>query len=354
MSGQTGDQQDRTEAPTARRLEKAQEEGEVPVSREAVLLAGLATGAVTLWLMGPGIGQHLVRPLAVILSQPGLPVSEPAALAHEIAIVFLSAIAPFVIPIALGATAATLLQTRFTLRTSALHADLGRLSPRRGWKRSFGSDSLVETAKSLAKLLIVGGAVVQVLFRELPKLEVLPAAPLGMLLSLLASVVTRLLLAVVLAQLVIAGADMFWLWRQHLRQLRMSRSDIKDETREMEGDPATKMRIRRLRMRRARQRMLAAVPKATVVVMNPTHYAVALTYDSKKSSVPRLVAKGVDTLAARIRDTAREHGVPIVVNPPLARTLHELPLGSPIPPELYKVVAELIAYVWRLSGRRQA
>ena len=108
----------------------------------------------------------------------------------------------------------------------------------------------------------------------------------------------RLLLAVVLAQTVIAGADMFWLWRQHLRQLRMSRSDIKDETKETEGDPAIKMRIRRLRMRRARQRMLAAVPTATVIVTNPTHYAVALTYDSQKSSVPRLVAKGVDTLAS--------------------------------------------------------
>jgi flagellar biosynthetic protein FlhB len=354
MSGQTGDQQDRTEAPTARRLQKAQEEGEVPVSREAVLLAGLATGVMALLLMGPDIGRHLVGPLAVILSRPGLPVSEPIALFHEMAVVFLGTTAPFVVPIALGATAATLLQTRFTLRSSALHADFGRLSPARGWKRSFGSDSLVETAKSLAKLAIVGGAVVQVLVQELPKLEVLPAAPLGMLLDLLTSVVTRLLIAVVLAQTVIAGADVFWLWRQHLRQLRMSRTDIKDETKETEGDPAIKMRIRRLRMRRARQRMLAAVPKATVVVTNPTHYAVALTYDSKKSSVPRLVAKGVDTLAARIRDTAREHGVPVVANPPLARTLHELPLGSPIPPELYKVVAELIAYVWRLSGRRRA
>jgi flagellar biosynthetic protein FlhB len=354
MSGQTGDQQDRTEAPTARRLQKAQDEGEVPVSREAVLLAGLASGAMTLWLMGPGIGQHLVRPLAVILGQPGLPVSEPIALFHEIGMVFLGTIAPFVVPIGLGAVAATLLQTRFSLRSSALRADLGRLSPGRGWKRSFGSDSLVETAKSLAKLLIVGGAVAKVLYQELPKLENLAAVPLNVLLNLLSSVVIRLLLAVVLAQLVIAGADMFWLWRQHLRQLRMSRSDIKDETKETDGDPAIKMRIRRLRMRRARQRMLAAVPKATVVVTNPTHYAVALSYDVKKSSVPRLVAKGVDTLAARIRDTAREHGVPIVANPPLARTLHELPLGSPIPPELYKVVAELIAYVWRLSGRRRA
>jgi flagellar biosynthetic protein FlhB len=354
MSGQTGDQQDRTEAPTARRLQKAQEEGEVPVSREAVLLAGLGAGTMALLLMGPGIGQHLVRPLAVILSQPGLPVLEPIALFHEVAVVFLGTIAPFVIPIGFGAAAATLVQTRFTLRSSALQADFGRLSPRRGWQRSFGSDSLVETAKSLAKLLIVGGAVAEVLVQELPKLVILPAAPLSMLLGLLTSVATRLLLAVVLAQTVIAGADIFWLWRQHLRRLRMSRTDIKDETKETDGDPAIKMRIRRLRMRRARQRMLAAVPKATVVVTNPTHYAVALTYDSKTSSVPRLVAKGVDTLAARIRETAREHGVPVVVNPPLARTLHELPLGSPIPPELYKAVAELIAYVWRLSGRRRA
>jgi flagellar biosynthesis protein FlhB len=353
MSGQSGDKEDRTEAPTARRLQQAQEQGEVPVSREAVLLAGLAAGAVTLLLMGPGIGQHLVRPLAIILSQPGLPVSEPVALFHEIAITFLTTIAPFVVPIALGATAATLLQTRFTLRTSALHVDFGRLSPAKGWKRSFGSASLVETAKSLAKLAVVGGAIIQVLLQDLPKVEVLPAAPLDVLLKLLTSVVIRLLLVVVVAQTVIAGADMFWLWRQHLRQLRMSRTDIKDESKELEGDPAIKMRIRRLRMRRARQRMLAAVPKATVVVTNPTHYAVALTYDSQKSSVPRLVAKGVDTLAARIRDTAREHGIPVVVNPPLARTLHALPLGSPIPAELYKVVAELIAYVWRLTGRRR-
>jgi flagellar biosynthetic protein FlhB len=218
----------------------------------------------------------------------------------------------------------------------------------------FGSQSLVELAKSLAKLLIVGGAIVQVLLWELPGLEVLPYAPLVLLPGILTSTVVRLLLAVVLAQTVIAAVDIFWLWRQHLRQLRMSRSDVKDETKETDGDPAIKMRIRRIRMRRARQRMLAAVRTATVVVTNPTHYAVALTYDSKKSSVPKLVAKGVDTLAARIRDTARENGVPVVVNPPLARTLHELPLDSAIPAELYKVVAELIAYVWRISGRRRS
>jgi len=353
MSGQTGDQQDRTEAPTPRRLQKAQEEGEVPVSREAVLLAGLAAVTLTFLMLGPGIGFALVRPLAVILGKPGLPISEPIALYHEIAITCVVAIAPFAIPIAVAATAATLLQTRFALRSHALRFDFTRLSPRQGLKRMFGSDSLVETMKSLAKLLIVGGAMVQVLRQELPRLEALPTAPLGMLPDILRSIVTRLLLATVLAQTAIAGADIFWMWRQHLKHLRMSRSDVKDEVKENEGDPAIKMRMRRLRMRRARQRMLAAVPKATVVVTNPTHYAVALSYDSEKTNVPRLVAKGIDSLATRIRETAREHGVPIVANPPLARALHELPLGSPIPPELYKVVAELIAYVWRLSGRRR-
>ncbi len=354
MSGQTSDQQDRTEAPTARRLQRAQDEGEVPVSREAVLLAGLAATTVTLLLLNQGIGLNLVRSLSLILGHPGLKLSEPIALYHEIAVGLISAIAPIVLPVAAAAVAATLAQTRFALRSSALHADFSRLSPRTGLRRMLGSQSLVELAKSLAKLLIIGGAISGVLVSVWPRLQMLPYAPLGLLPGLLMSVVIRLLLAVVLAQTVIAGADMFWLWRQHLRQLRMSRTDIKDETKETEGDPAIKMRLRRLRMRRARQRMLAAVPTATVVVTNPEHYAVALTYDTRKSSVPRLVAKGVDTLAARIRETAREHGVPIVANPPLARTLHELPLGSPIPPELYKVVAELIAYVWRLRGRRRS
>jgi flagellar biosynthetic protein FlhB len=354
VSGQSGDQQDRTEAATPRRLQKAWEEGAVPVSREAVQLAGLAAVTMTFLLMDSSIGTSLSHALSLILSHPGLSVAEPTALFHEIAVAGLSAVVPFAAPIAVGAAAATLAQTRFSLRSQALHADFARLSPRKGLQRMLGSESLVETAKSLAKLLVVGGAIVLVLRQELPRLETLPAAPLKLLPEVLTSVVIRLLLTVLVAQTVIAGADIGWLWRQHQRQLRMTRTDIKDETKETEGDPAIKMRIRRLRMRRARQRMLAAVPGATVVVTNPTHYAVALTYDSNKSNVPLLVAKGVDSLAARIKDTAREHGVPIVVNPPLTRTLHQLPLGSPIPPELYKVVAELIAYVWRISGRRRA
>jgi flagellar biosynthetic protein FlhB len=352
MSGEAGDQQDRTEAPTAKRLQKAQEEGESPVSREAVQLASLCAAFLMLTLLENGVGTSLLHPLAGLLSEPGLGSPDPFALFHAVAVACAVAIGPLVIPTALASAAATLAQTRFRLRTSALHADFGRLSPGRGLKRLLGVESLVETAKSIAKLAIVGGAVAQVLWGELPRLQALPSTSLTLLPGVVIGAVNRVLLAVILALTVIVGADVFWLHRQHLQRLRMSRSEIKSETKDAEGDPAIKMRIRRIRVRRARQRMLAAVPTATVVVTNPTHYAVALTYDRDKSSVPVLVAKGVDSLAARIRETAMEHGVPVVANPPLARTLHQLPLGSAIPAELYKVVAELIAYVWRLYGVR--
>ena len=351
MAGESGDPEDRTEAPTARRRQKAQEDGQMPVSREVVLLAGLAAMTLTFMVFDNRIGRGFTRALSILLSQPDLPPAEPMALFREIVFTFLTTVAPFALPIALGAAVATLAQTRLGLRKQALKPDFGRLSPAKGLKQMFGAESLMDTAKSLAKLAIVGAAVVQILLGELPRLMALPAAPLTVLPEILTRIVTRLLIAVLLAQTVIAGADYFWVWRRHQRTLRMSRTDIRDEQKETDGDPAIKARIRRIRMRRARQRMLAAVPAATVVVTNPTHYAVALSYDSEKSHVPTLVAKGVDSMAARIRETAAAHGVPIIANPPLARTLHQLPLGAAIPPELYKAVAELIAHVWRLSGR---
>jgi flagellar biosynthesis protein FlhB len=285
MSGQTGSKEDRTEAPTPRRLERAREEGEIPVSHEVVLLAGLVAPALVLMMIGPAIGRRFVRALAQILAQPDMSLHEPVAVFHEIAVAFAGVVAAFAVPIALGAIAVTLAQTRFVLRSKGLHPDLGRISPARGLKRLFAVDTLVETAKSLIKLLIVGFTVFQATRQELPRIESLPAAPLTMLPDILASIVTRLLIAAVLAQAVIAGADLLWMWRQHLVKLRMTRSDVKDEAKETEGDPAVKMRIRRLRMRRARQRMLAAVPTATVVITNPTHYAAALTYDATKSTV---------------------------------------------------------------------
>jgi flagellar biosynthetic protein FlhB len=156
---------------------------------------------------------------------------------------------------------------------------------------------------------------------------------------------------VLAAQAVIAAGDFFWVSLRHSRMLRMSRLDILEEQKETEGDPRVRARLRQIRMFRARKRMLAAVPKATVVITNPTHYAVALAYDREKHAAPRVVAKGVDTLAARIREVAEEHRVPVVANPPLARALYRVELDKDIPAEHYQAVAEIIAYVWRLGAR---
>lgn len=149
----------------------------------------------------------------------------------------------------------------------------------------------------------------------------------------------------------VAAGDVLWVRWRHGRQLRMSRQDIQDELKDTEGDPRIRARIRQLRQQRARRRMLAEVPKATVVITNPTHYAVALAYDRAKHAAPRVVAKGVDAMAARIRDMAADHRVPLVANPPLARALYRVELDAEVPAEHFQAVAEIIAYVWRLRQR---
>jgi flagellar biosynthetic protein FlhB len=153
---------------------------------------------------------------------------------------------------------------------------------------------------------------------------------------------------------IVAGADLMWVRFRHARDLRMSKQDLRDELKDTEGNPHIKARIRRIRVIRARRRMMAKVPGATVVVTNPTHYAVALAYDRTNNPAPRIVAKGADSVAARIREVAEANGVPLVANPMLARALYQLDLDTEIPAEHYKAVAEIIAYVWRLRQAGQA
>jgi flagellar biosynthetic protein FlhB len=210
---------------------------------------------------------------------------------------------------------------------------------------------LAEAGKSLLKLAAIGFAVWQVLARDVPALTRLPFQDPRLLLSQAGPPVFHVLLVVLAAQAVIAGIDVFLVRLRHARRLRMSRQDVRDELRESDGDPKIKARIRQIRLQRARKRMMAAVPKATVVVTNPTHYAVALTYDRAKNAAPRVVAKGVDSMAARIREVAEASRVPLVANPPLARALYQVELDRDIPAEHYQAVAEIIAYVWRLGQR---
>ncbi len=346
MSGEAP-QEDRTEAATPRRLQRAREEGQVAISRELVTFAGLAAVTLVMVMAAPAVIHDLAVRLSAMLSR-GYQLREPAALRLAGA-ALLYAAAPFVLAASIGGVAAVLLQTRFLLSAKALRADLSRISPQAGLRRLLGPDNLMEAGKSLAKVALVGIVLWRVILADLPALLHAPFTDPKQLLAGAAAPVLHVILVVLVAQGAIAGLDFFWVTLRHSRTLRMSRHDVLDEQKETEGDPRVKARQRQIRMVRARKRMLAAVPKATVVITNPTHYAVALAYKREKQAAPKVVAKGLDSLAARIREVAEANHVPLVANPPLAHALYRVEVDSEIPAEHYQAVAEIIAYVWRLG-----
>jgi len=259
------------------------------------------------------------------------------------------ATAPVAFGSMLAAILAVLLQTGMLVHLGAMRPNISRINPFAGLKRLLGSDGLVEALKSCAKIAVMTVIIWQVLAGEMKALIASPFADAATLAARCAGPVTHILIVVLLAQTVLAAADLLWVRLNHTSSMRMSRQDVRDEHKETDGDPKVKMRFRQLRMKRARKRMLAAVPKATVVIVNPTHYAVALVYDRARTAAPRVVAKGVDSMAARIREVAETNRVPLVVNPSLARALYGVELDTDIPAEHYKAVAEIIAYVWRLG-----
>lgn len=354
MSGTESGQEDRTEAATPRRLQRAREEGQVPLSRELASLAGLGGAAIALMMLGASAAGDLARTLRPFLAHPhDIDLSGGIGGVWRLAaLATLRAAAPVALAALLAAILTVLAQTGGLLSAAPLRPQLSRISPRAGLRRLFGADGLVEAAKSLAKIAAMAALAWWVLAPDLRALLARPFADAATLVARCARPIAHVLLAVLIAQTAIAAADLLWVRLRHANSTRMSRQDIRDEQKETEGDPKVRQRFRQLRFQRARRRMMAAVPKATVVITNPTHYAVALAYDRARNAAPRVVAKGVDSMAARIRELAETHKVPLVANPPLARALYRVELDTDIPAEHYKAVAEIIAYVWRLAGRR--
>jgi flagellar biosynthetic protein FlhB len=347
MSGSA--REDRTQEATPKRLQKAREEGRIPVSRELVNLAGLGGVTMAIIYAAPATMRELGLRLSLFLSHADAPALIGPEAFTRAGSALLRGIAPFVLAAMAAGALGVLVQTGFLLRPSALRPDVSRLNPAAGLKRLFGAEGAMEALKSTAKLLVMGWAVWLAVKGAIPVLTTLPFQDPRLLLSRAMAPVGQVLFAVLGVQAAVALLDVLWSRMRFARQMRMSRQDILDEQRESDGDPKIKARIRQLRTQRARRRMLAAVPKATVVITNPTHYAVALAYDRAKNAAPRVVAKGVDSMAARIREVAMEHRVPLVANPPLARVLHTVELDAEIPAEHFKAVAEIIAYVWRLN-----
>lgn len=354
MAEESTNQDDKTEAATPRRVQRAREQGQVAISRELATFAGLAAAVLAVALVGPMATRDLTLRLSVFLAHAdSVQLAGPLAFSMSWqAAVY--AVSPVILAVLAAGAGVVLLQSNFLLNATALHVDLARVDPRAGLRRLLSGESVVEAGKSLVKLGVMAGVIWHVFSDELPAMILLSFQAPQHLFGRIVPPLSRIIVAVLVMQAMIAAFDLFWVRLRHARQMRMSRQDIREELRETDGDPKIKARIRQIRMQRARKRMLAAVPKATVVVTNPTHYAVALTYDRTRNAAPRVVAKGVDAIAARIREVAKEHGVPLVANPPLARALYRVEVDTDIPQEHYQAVAEIIAYVWGLRGGRRA
>ncbi|HQT77236.1 MAG: flagellar biosynthesis protein FlhB [Rhodospirillales bacterium 20-64-7] len=343
--------EDRTLDASARKLQQAREQGDVPVSREgpaagvhlAALVAVLLTAGVTASRVGdilmPMIDQpdELLNVTSDGWQQAGFAVLKAVGIA----------VAPFFILLMAGAMLPYVLQGSITIAPERLGFKASHLSPAEGLKRLFSTRSLFEFGKSLVKVAVIAITCFLVA-RPLYQQSVgLVGADVALLPRLLQEGVTKILLAATLCAVVIAGIDIPY---QHLtfhRRMRMSRQEMKEEMRSIEGDPHIKARLKRLRRQRARRRMMQDVPKATVVIANPTHFAVALRYERGKDAAPIVVAKGVDLIAIRIKKVAAESGVPVMESPPLARALHgSVEIGEMIPHEHFEAVAKIIGIVW--------
>ncbi len=340
--------QNRTEAPTQRRLQRAKEAGQVAVSPEISILASLATGVAVLVGAGPFLLNRLTADFAILLQHLETP---PLETVHLLLPRIAVDVAPLVVLPALAAVLATGAQTGFSISFAPLRPDFQRIDPAAGLRRLLAPQNLIETVKALCKLLAVSFILWRTAVASFDAIPPLLLHDPHLILPALRDLALRFVLSVLGVQLVVAIFDIAWARFSLLRSLRMTIQEVKDEIKETEGDPLLKSRLRRLRYQRARHRMLAAMSKATVVVTNPTEYAVALAYQSGTAGAPRVVAKGVDFLAAKIREIARENAIPIVPNPPLARALYLVEIDAEIPAHHYKAVAEIIAYVWRLRDR---
>jgi flagellar biosynthetic protein FlhB len=345
----------KTEEPSQRRLEEARSKGQVASSREVNHALMLGAGALLVGILGPSVAGDLAGALRRLLEQP-----------HEIRLTavdldlgltaLLADLGGALLPAALllvgAALASGLLQNGLIFSATPLAPKFDRLSPMAGARRLFSIRSLIEFGKGLAKITLVGVTGIALLWPAGARIATAADLDPGALLGLLRDLALRLLAGVALLVGLIALVDLLYQRFEHRKQLRMSRRDLQDELKQTEGDPIIKARLRNLRMERARRRMMAEVPKATVVVTNPTHVAVALRYDGTAMAAPALVAKGLGSLAERIRAVARAHAVPVVRNAPLARALHAgVELGAEVPPAHYRAVAEVIGYVMRLGAR---
>lgn len=349
------DQSQRTEEPTPKRLEDARKKGDAPKSQEVTAAAMLAGGALALWLFSGSAADGVARAGAPFLEHAHDISLDPAALQRlfaDVAWRLGAALTGAGLLMVCVAVLANVIQAPPVFTTERMKPQLSKISPLAGFKRIFGPTGFVNFAKGVGKMLIVGAILIYALWPDRGSLTRLLYTDERMLLGAIVAVVLKLIALSVAAMLVIAALDAGYQRHAWRKRLRMTKEEVRREQKEAEGDPHIKAQRRGQREAASKRRMMVAVEDATVVIMNPTHFAVALKYDASgdAAAAPVCVAKGIDELALRMRGVANEHDVPVVENPPLARALHaSVALDQEIPLEHYEAVAKVIGFVMAKS-----
>ena len=346
------DDQDKSEDPTQKRLDDALKRGDVAKSQEVNTWFVIAGGTLALMAFAGTMSHDLSTSMRGILANSYAIRVEGRSflpIVQKIGIEVIAAVAIPLLLLMLAAIAGNMIQHRLVWTGETLKPKLSKISPLAGFKRLFSKQALMNFVKGLVKLALLGAVMTALLWPERQRLDTLVTLDLAALLPMTQTLSLQLLGAVVAILAFIAAGDFFFQYRQWFERQKMSFHELKEEFKNTDGDPHVKAKIRQIRESRMRKRMMASVPEATVVITNPTHFAVALKYD-RGMNAPVCVAKGVDTIALKIREVAQAHNVPVVENPPLARALHAtVEIDAEVPAEHYQAVAEVIGYVMRLN-----
>lgn len=345
---------ERTEPATDRRISEARAKGNIPRSRELNTFAILMTGGSALLLMGPSFANGMLDLARHWFTFNQASLADPNLMWQNFisaALTALNLFIPLLVALLIAVVAAPIAIGGWLFSVEAMQPDLGRANPINGISRILSATGLIELVKALAKTMLVGSVAFWVLWRKKTEILSLAAEPVTGGIPHLASMLTWTFILIAGAMALIVAMDVpFQLW-DYYRKLRMTKEEVRQEMKESEGDPQIKARIRALQRQAARRRMMAEVPKADVIVTNPTHYAVALAYREQEMRAPRVVAKGSYLLAQRIRELGEENHVPILEAPPLARALYRhAELDQEIPTALFAAVAEVLAYVYQLRS----
>lgn len=349
------DDSQKTEEPSAKKLADAYEKGEAPKSQEVKTWLMLLSGLLIVAVFSQSIASALRENLSGILANAhSIDLSDRGSMSllNGLVMGVVKLLGLPILILVIAAIAGSVLQGHIVFTTAKIQPKWNKISPASGIKKMFSINSVTELLKSIAKLVIVGSIFITILWPERARLgEVITTSPEA-LLALIFTLTVKLGIAVVAFMAVVAAVDYSYQRFQFMKRMRMSIKEIRDETKQMEGDPHVKSRIAKVRAQRSQQRIAQAVPEADVIITNPTHYAIALKYEHGSMEVPVLLAKGVDNMAAKIREIASEHDIPILENPPLARSIYAtVEVDEEIQPEHYKAVAKVISYLLALRKK---